>query len=295
MDEFIEAVEANNPKYIIFDKDFMKKCSVEKSWFVKNNKKLNILDITYFLIKNNETGEQFISIEQNAPCYWFPVKSLLINEKIKQIQNVYNVTEYKKNMPNKCRAFIGTKDMLNVDIDQIVNNLVINQNSEMYIWGSNWDDYPFERKIDNNNLNSLHRMNKALKQISDDYYSIGIRTMYSKSIVTVIDYQGIYIVDINYCSANEHELIKKINSELSTDYPLDMPIDILMLLNAFPFTNHKSILDMNKITETNVFIATLICAGDKDKLLEIKNRLKKLNGHEDQKVKNAAKNLLKNL
>lgn len=331
MEEFIEAVEANNPDYILnINKDLLKECSILKSWQIKkeskketkkdvdlekigisdlidmsmeddplNNDKVEkkdneekISDVNYYLLENDKTKEQYISIEQSAPCYWIKVGDLSVEQQVKQIEKVYNVKEYKKNMPKICRAFIGTKDMLNINIDQIVNNLVLNLNSEMYVWGSYWEDYPFERNSDGqNNFQNIYKTKEALKQINDDYYSIGFRTMHSKSIVTVIDYQGIYIVDINYCPTDEHKLIEKINSELSTDYPLDMPIDILMLLNSFPFINYTSILNMPRITETNILIATLICADRKDKLKEIKKLLKQLNGHEDQKVRKAAKHL----
>ena len=166
----------------------------------------------------------------------------------------------------------------------------------MYIWGSNWHDYPFERTYNSyNTFENINKTKEALKQINDDYYSIGFRTMYSKSIVNIIDYNGIYIVDINYNSGFENEIINKINNKLSTDYPLNLPLDVIMFLNEFPFINHINILNLDKITETNIFISTLICADNKSKLSEIKNQLLKLVNHNDSKIKDAVNNLLKNI
>lgn len=289
MEEFNNQIIKNNPDYIInINKKIIQKCSIIKCININE-------DLNFYLIKDNN-NKHYISIEYSAPCYWIPLKNSSIDDNIKQIKKIYNISEYNTNMKYRCRAFIGTKEMLDVDINQIVNNLILNNNSEMYIWGSNWDDYPFERTYNSyNTFENINKTKEALKQINDDYYSIGFRTMYSKSIVNIIDYNGIYIVDINYNSGFENEIINKINNELSTDYPLNLPLDVIMFLNEFPFINHINILNLDKITETNIFISTLICADNKSKLSEIKNQLLKLVNHNDSKIKDAVNNLLKNI
>lgn len=295
---FTEIVKQNNPEYICnINHNLLDDCCILANKEI--NKKIKIKDEDeedyYYLLQNKKTKELYISISESAPCYWHKVSE----DNIKDILDIYNVSEYKIDMVSYHRAFIGTAEMLHLDMKNIEDALILCKNSEAYVWGSEWDDYPFDRTtiskgdILSNNLEMIYKTEQAIRQISDDYYSIASRTMFSKSIITIIDYNGIYIADIIYNPTPNNESINKINSTLNTNYPLDMPIDILMVLNTYPYIDHINILNIDEITETNLLITTLICADDKNKLEEIKKILEPLKKHEDNDISDICTNICK--
>lgn len=244
-------------------------------------------DDNIFIIKSN--NNEYISIGKSVPAYWIKIddnKEDIINEYLKTQNEEYESFE------SIIRAFIGTNYILNLKMTNIESQLIIDKYTDNYIWGSKWDYYPFEKKkYLQSELFNVTKM--AMEQI-ENYYSFSIETLYSRSIVTIIDYDGIYIVEIQYnpVSINE-ENIKNINNKLGTNYPIDLPIDVLIVLNKFPFIDHKGILETEKITNENLLICNLICAGDDNIIDEIRETLGFISlDHDVESVREAADNLL---
>lgn len=250
-----------------------------------------------YLICDPEYKTISFSIETNYPLFWYTYETRKeLNEAFDMLYEAYNPKEYNLNFEKNCRGFIGTDDALEGDIDYITNQFIINPDSECLFWGSKWRDYPF-RSLFNGKVSHkqiLMMSSQAMKQSDGAPFKLNVRSKFSKSIITIEDYKGIYIANVKY-NPIEYKGIKKIvTNNKDRDYPIDLPIDVITSMMLYPFLSHKSILKLDKLTNYNFYIATLI-ANTKNmnkELVQITNEIIKENKENDS-IKKICENFLK--
>jgi hypothetical protein len=210
----------------------------------------------------------------------------------------YNPKEYNLNFKNNCRGFIGTDDALEGDIDYITNQFIINPDSECLFWGSKWRDYPF-RSLFNGKVSHkqiLMMASQAMKQSEGEPFKLNVRSKFSKSIITIEDYKGIYIANVKYNPIEYKGIEKILTNNKDRDYPLDLPIDVITSMMIYPFLSHNSILKLNKLTNYNFYIATLIAntKNMSEELVPLTKEIIKENKN-DNSIKTMCENFLKTL
>lgn len=237
---------------------------------------LNIHDRCIYLFTYKE--HVYASVDKCPILFWYK-----LNKSI-DISKIYEHYNGKEQCTSKCiRSFIGTEDMLNIDIDDIENHFIINRYSDSLMWGSNWTDYPFRQHLCDNIISTneakiIHA--QALSQLDDEEYNVSIKTRYSRSIVTIEDHDGAFILNIKYNPISKTSQIKNINKELKRNYKGDMPIDIILLIINFPFISHTDLLTLKPLTCYNFIISQLV-ANTKEMYNELIPIIEKINTDEE--------------
>jgi hypothetical protein len=251
------------------------------------NKKLKKLTVGYlntdfYLYIITDYKKMYVSISITPFDFWYEFTSMKdLKNFLLESLNVYNPDEYNLNHKNNTRGFIGTESMLGINILGIERNLILNKFTEILTWGSFWEDYPFREYIIENDLSIIDRNTlgiQAMKQV-ENKYEISIRTLFSKSIINIENYDGAFIVNIYYNPVTSNNAINNINKKYDRNYPDNIPMDVILSIVNFFYQNHISLLDMNDISISNFIIAQLI-ANDQSrqndlilKLEEMKTKL----------------------
>jgi hypothetical protein len=183
------------------------------------------------------THKMYMQLNDSSYHFWhvFDCSQDLINH-LPYLIGIYNPTEYQVEYKSGVVAIIATKQMFR--IHDIEDQLFENDYTEVFFWGSRWKDFPFQRREIKNYGHLLHLTAKhAHNQIEQNYYSTSFRTLYSKSIIEIIDVNdSYYLVEIKYCSTNmDSQHISVINKKLERYYPLDLPIDVVLALQEYVF------------------------------------------------------------
>lgn len=277
--------------------------------------KLNIDDDVkqyMYLITDKDYKKLFLSLDITYPIFWysFDTKKSLIDS-FDSVYEAYNQKKYTIDHTSVCRGFIGTEKMLDVDIDSIENHFIMNKYTEPLLWGSKWKDHPFRHvylSVSNNtNLNSRKNIiytSQAMRQIDSSTHHISVRSQLSKSVITVEDNEGAYIVNIQYnplhLTGLKNNPISNINKLTGSEYPDDIPMDILISIINFPFVTHTGILDLSPLTSYNFLIAYMIantsqlCSELIQKIHKVINKLKDDNSS-DKELLEFAIQFVKNL
>ena len=200
-------------------------------------------------------------------------------------KNIYNPQEYNNSFKKNSRGFIGTEAMLDLNVLDIERSLILNKFNEILAWGSFWKDYPFRDDIYNSASQTMSLVDRngyniqAMKQ-EDQHYEISIRTLFSKSIINIENYDGAYIINLYYNPLKRSEnIIKKINKDYDRQYPLDLPMDVIISIHTFLYQDHISILNMDEVTSGNLLISQLIAntINRQDELIKKLELMLKLN------------------
>jgi len=160
---------------------------------------------------------------------------------------------------------------------------VFNEHFEHLTWGSAWSDFPFREQTIKNQVSVFDLAKLAyysLRQSDPTVVKISCKTKISKSIIAFESRYGALLIDIKYNGAPVNNKINIINEKLERNYPLDVPLDILVPLLNFPYENHRSILCMKPLSIYNIDISLLLCYN-KEMYNEIKSELLKLNTDDD--------------
>lgn len=214
-----------------------------------------------YLISDSEFKDIYISVERVAPAFWYHYtnrKTFL--DQFDQIVDAYDKKTYELNYPRKMRAFIGTEQMLNLNFNEIIDMFIISSHTEILTWGSNWKDHPFRDIYMRQNVNQkegVQLSKQAMKQSDPSIRTMSIRTAYSKSIMTLEDHDGAYILEISY-NPIKTEQIDLINNHLDRQYPTDLPVDTIISCINFPFVNHIGLIKLKPITTYNFIMASLV-------------------------------------
>jgi hypothetical protein len=233
----------------------------------KINKNLKISEFDcnkMYIITDSEYKKLYMSINITLPLFWYT----FINRKqfykfFDIIYSAYNPKNYIIKYMKKIRGFMGTTKMLHEDINDIKNNLILNKYSETLIWGSHWHDHPFRELYRTHKINSRNDIiitHQALKQINDNTHHINIRSQYSKSIITIEEHYGAFIVNVQYdpIMCENEDRIKELNKVYKTEYPNDMPLDVILTLISRPFITHNGLLKLSPLTEYNIIMSFFV-------------------------------------
>lgn len=157
-------------------------------------------------------------------------------EQLPHLIKIYNPTEYQIDYDHKVTAIIATRKMFK--ITDLEDRLFKSNYTEVFFWGSKWKDFPFLRSEVKNyghllQLTSQH----SYHQINKEYYSMSFRTLYSKSIMEIIDANDEYfLVEVRYNPTKLEDInIECINKKLERYYPLDLPMDVIIALQTYVF------------------------------------------------------------
>jgi hypothetical protein len=284
--EYIQNIDKEmlNSSEIIRTKSLNKEKEEEDSVFIEDK---------LYIIRNE--NDLYVSVGESPPAYWIKV-----NNNLKEIMDTYSKMENEsksdgEELPifeSSVRGFIGTDYMLNMKMRNLESQIIISRVTDRYVWGSKWEYYPFPKKTYYGK--ELYETTKSAMEQMENYYSFSIETLYSRSIITIIDYEGIYIVDIQYSPTTiNEENIKNLNNTLNTCYKTDMPLDVIMVLDGYPFINHKKILESENISTENLLVCNLICAGNEELIEEIIEDLAYISLESEKKsVRDAADNMI---
>ncbi len=226
-----------------------------------------------YLICDSEYRELFISIERCHPIFWYKFSSKKeFYDIFDQIYNIYNPAEYLLTFTNTTRGFVGTDRMLNATVDNLENFLSFNSFTEFLLWGSRWPDHPFRDAYEEGEVNTRANIAytmQAMKQKANTTSTISVRSKFSKSIITLENHEGAYILNIQYNPSVAKQILQ-INTEFGKEYQSDLPTDVVMAIAELPFVTHTGLLELEGITPNNFSMASLV-ANSKDMYVEMLN------------------------
>jgi len=232
----------------------------------------NIKDDVYiYLITDNKYTKLYISIDKTFPFFWYKynTKKEFI-DKFDYLCLLYDEPNYNLSFQGKMRGFIGTEKMLSVDFDGVAKLLIENRFTDGLVWGSVWKDYPFRNLYLTNNISKHEHMiytEQAMKQLTNEMMHLNTRTRFSKSIVTLENHNGAFIISVQYKKTPVPQ-IQEVNNILEKKYNLDIPIDVIQTIASLPFTTHLELLYSEPISAHNIILATFI-TNDSDMYKEI--------------------------
>lgn len=225
-----------------------------------------------YLISNNDS-HLYISLGFCCPFLWYSIKAKEFDDaQIEKICTIfqlydspnyieYDVTDY---------VLLGNINRIGSDIDQIQNHILKTNMIEYLMWGSKYKEYPYERNIVymSSNREKIDYVTRAMSQ-KDNKMQICCRTLWSKSLIKINKKLDYITLDIHYNSMKYGGLVKKINKEHNKNFPLDLPIDILIVLMNYPYINHKQLIkNHNDIDEIVTMLNIIIPSEDKDEFIE---------------------------
>jgi hypothetical protein len=219
-----------------------------------------------YLITDPKYQNLYISLGKSHPLFWysFPSKKKFLTH-FDQLYEIYNPQAYKLEYTHKIRGFIGTDKILSLNIHDLENHFLLNSFTEKLIWGSKWIDHPFRGeyiKKNVSNVDSILYTGQAMRQLNDSIYSVSVRTLYSKSIITINEYEGAFILEIKYEPIESHQ-INQINELFGRKYTVNLPIDVIITLINFPFMTHIELLKARPLTDYNFMMTALVIDNNK--------------------------------
>jgi len=136
----------------------------------------------------------------------------------------------------------------------ILQEILFTKHTEVILWGSKWKDYPFR-----NSYNNFKDQTKTLAAISmeqiNNIQQINIRTLYSKSTISIKNHGDIYMLKIKY------------NSTVNiTNKYKNMPIDTILSISELDLLDYETLLK-TKI-DKNILI-TILLSIDRDHEISI--------------------------
>ncbi|QKF93698.1 hypothetical protein QKU48_gp0240 [Fadolivirus algeromassiliense] len=250
-----------------------------------NQLKLTITDISeyIYIITDQIYKTLYISIGRCHPIFWYKCtnkKSYI--DTFDNIFESYNVNDYTLDHKMNIKGFIGNEDILSLNIHDLENHLILNKYSDKLIWGSFWLDHPFREEYLTKSVSytdSIIYTGQSMRQ-EENKYTVSVRTLYSKSLITIHCYNDAYVVELRYNPINTHHIVT-INEIFGRSYNIDMPIDVVITLINFPFVTYNDILNMIPFNQFHMYIITLLTDMNKSndttiqKLDEIINNLDK--------------------
>lgn len=224
-----------------------------------------------YLLTDKDYKILHISIGKSHPMFWykFTTKKEFI-DCFDQIYETYIVSDFDS-IKKRVRVFIGDSDILSIDIHDIENHLIMQKYTDKLIYGSLWHDHPFRSEYDNKHMDPIKSViftGQAMRQDEEEPYSVSVRTLYSKSLITIHNYDDSFILEITYNPIDSKQIID-INNMLTRSYNTDLPIDVLITILGFPFISHIDLIKMRPLTPYHIFIIDLIVMDDNNLVVEL--------------------------
>ena len=270
----------------------------------KNLRKDKYLIIGYYLYENNnkiylisdlEYKFLYLSIGICDPLFWieFTTKTTLKNN-LKKIIKQYSFAENSSiHLGSTFKSIVNYDENTEDKIIDIKKNLISNNLSDNLLWGSAWKDYPFRNQyLKTKNINFKRSMNtESMKQLHNKY-KISCKTRYSKSIITFEYFNDIITIIVKYNPISNLDF-EEVNFILDSNYPDDIPIDVLGVLSSFNVRSLYSYIEESYKVNNNLNILMKLIDNNNFKN-ELEINLKKMkNKSKNNKFKNLIKKNLK--
>jgi len=232
--------------------------------------------VSYYLLYRLIDESVLICTEFSHPNFWnyISTKNKNVDDITHDILNVtkyYNPTEYS-NEDNKLkivRAFIGTEQMINMNVNDFMENMMLSEWLELFTWTTNDIDHPFRETLLNEKLSAYqyNKMNISVnQQHAENIKIVNTRTRYSKTLMSFeILRDGLFIVTIYYVPIKCKRLKTSNNCDVGKKYNDDLPIDVIQSIIDMPFIKYDEILQLEPLTIHNCAIANMLSRNDIDK------------------------------
>lgn len=231
-----------------------------------------------YLITDPEFRDMYVAVGVSYPIFWYKYSTRKeFCEMFDRLHEAYNPDDYKIKFNKITRGFVGTKKMLDYSLDDIENQFISNVYAEPITWGSKWVDHPFREVYMDKMVTQREHIifsGQSMKQKSYSNVSISVRSTFSRSIITVEDHDGAFVMDIQYEPIKSPQ-IRYVNDELAREFPEDVPVDVLMVISNLPFVTHTGLLEITPLSNYN-FIMTSLVANCKEMYEELCVKIKKL-------------------
>lgn len=225
------------------------------------------------IAKLNDYSTIYLAIEYMPPILWYKIETV---DQLCSILEGYNIIKNKKKMKS-IRGFLGTTDILQLDLDGFEKYAMMHLMTDKMMWGPMFTDYPYRDALDKmSTYDFIVSLVETLQQIPDsNIQKMSVKSTYSESVITIEIINKCVILEVNYRPIADIGLmnIKNINLEYNRKYPDDMPFDVLSFVTIFPFLTHLDLLEMEPIQP---YIAFEVAKEDDKSLAQIISKMQVL-------------------
>ncbi|MEM6293131.1 MAG: hypothetical protein AAGA54_17780, partial [Myxococcota bacterium] len=106
-------------------------------------------------------------------------------------------------------------------------------------WGSAYADDPWPDDVPDQPNSAGHferRQRETNRQATGAVWSRTRRTRHSRSYVGFeLHHQEVFVVDVRYAPSRQSAVVERMNEHFGSDYPIDMPVDVVAALLGFSF------------------------------------------------------------
>jgi len=260
----------------------------------------------FFLKKKDQPDHKFdqlyISLYYSNPLYWYVIKSMKgLKKVVEELIDLYNMKAIgdHPHLNKEVYAYMGTNSKLLLNPRAILSRLIISPFSEGFVWGPRHKDFPFDRElfsqlpldVQYSELSLVMNQDNGDDELDDEEsksnklpFTFSTKTMFSKSIIKFIDYHGIYVGRFKYrpCRVPNYG-IELLNKELKRSYPLDLPIDLVISIEYYPFLDYLNILDKMDPNALCMVITRMIPPERNDLIGEVGVQLREMINKENKK------------
>ena len=191
-------------------------------------------------------------------------------------------------LPRVCRAFMGTHELLETDLDGLMQHLSVCPFVESLFWGSAHDEDPWPLQIDASLLDTVGlEATVQLAQQPQSPRSLSLRTVASRSVLTIEDHEGVFVAQARYEPASHAEQILAINAQFGAHYPADLPLDVVAALLGFYFEGAPALREFMAQTqdgeELALYLHVLSCVRHGE--VGLAEELRPWLAHRDEQVR----------
>ena len=194
-----------------------------------------------YLITDSDYKVLYITIGMSHKFCWYKYSTMgELKKEYTKLCQIYNVKSYGDDFDTYVKAYIGNPAIFDNELKNLTKIMIDNKYSEIFLWGGSWTDYPFrDDPLETSVEGSIIKAGYAMAQ--NNIFSIGVRSLYSKSKIVIELSEGVFIVTLCYNKINTPQ-INELNKEYGTQFPEDLPIDVLNSLFGLPYLSYTKIL-----------------------------------------------------
>lgn len=185
-----------------------------------------------------------------APFLWLPAGTTPDALRIAVLEHFPPPRRDRLQMPQVSRGFMGYRLRFGVpnpytgkvepaNAHELDRHFNVNPFVEAAFWGSAYDDDPWPDEIPPQPgylLKMSARQRRFAEQARGQVWSVSRRTRHSRSCLTIeLHHRDIYVVEVRYRPSRHTSVVDRLNADLGSDYPTDMPVDAIAALMGFQF------------------------------------------------------------
>lgn len=211
-------------------------------------------------------------------------------------------------LPSRVRGFLGyrlqfgvpspyTGELEPANAAELDRHFAVNPFVEPGAWGSSRADDPWPEEMPsqpNLQLRMAAREQVVTLQTPGRVWSIARRTCHSRSILTIeLHHRDLFVADVRYRPSPHTDVIAAVNARFGSDYPTDLPIDVVAALLGFRFDGAADLearLDGNAAAELAAGLLQVISALRHDDL-SVTALYRRWVEHPDPQVRSALYNI----